>query len=679
MNEYYCIDNSRRRKRTIIFGLVLAFCVVLYNLIWLNRTFTFSEVWFEYCNSLMKEGKLPYKDFYFYVPPFNILIHSLFYKISGEYFIIYRFLRLFERIILIEFIYYLFCDKIKPSSLSIIVFFSSVFAFSCPWDLIGDYSQTAFLFVVIIVNLLKKYIFSVDRKAYLILVGFIGCLLFFTKQTYFTSAFICFMLYFIILSSIIKAIKFKDVFYVIISGFVILFISVIILNYAGIFIPFIKQTYLNSDGKGSLLGIIVIRQLELFKKYWVIICFILFFFLGNYIEYYTDIDLSKKIKILSIVYSIGLFLVGAKYGSYLYSFFMTYKFFLIFIIIPSIIFIFRFFDIIKIYIPICLALFTLVLIKNPYGLTQALYSSDYFILFRKDFPTFIYIYLCIWIVYSIFLHFNSKKKFDSFDLLISLASVCVGYSEVMTSGEQSISLFHMCFMFPAFVYINSKMSVNFNNTSKNNKIFHDIYYSIGLISLLTMYCICLCSKLNSLYLWWGFDGGDFWSKTEKSNIECLKGFRFSEKEIFEFQEIAHLIDYYSDEDTVIYGYPYIKIYNCILNNYNDNCFVPIHFYDVSSYDYIIKDLDVLKNNEPDIVVWLDIEGCISCHEELYRNGELLGQREIVNWFCDVKDEDYILIGQIDNLFVYKLNTDDCDYFLIDDENAHNATGNNENL
>lgn len=47
-------------------------------------------------------------------------------------------------------------------------------------------------------------------------------------------------------------------------------------------------------------------------------------------------------------------------------------------------------------------------------------------------------------------------------------------------------------------------------------------------------------------------------------------------------------------------------------------------------------------------------GALEAHEEIYRGGNPLGQRELQKWFSSVKEKDYKLIGQVDNVFVYKL-------------------------
>ena len=41
------------------------------------------------------------------------------------------------------------------------------------------------------------------------------------------------------------------------------------------------------------------------------------------------------------------------------------------------------------------------------------------------------------------------------------------------------------------------------------------------------------------------------------------------------------------------------------------------------------------------------------HEELFRNGERLGQRDIQEWFVASRDQ-YEVVGQVHDLFIYKL-------------------------
>lgn len=99
------------KKKKVFFGILLALFVILYNFIWIDKTFTMSEGWAQFYNGLLDQGKIPYRDFYFHLPPLNLLNDYIIWKLSFGYFIIYRMWRLAERILIVEIMYYLLIKK----------------------------------------------------------------------------------------------------------------------------------------------------------------------------------------------------------------------------------------------------------------------------------------------------------------------------------------------------------------------------------------------------------------------------------------------------------------------------------------------------------------------------------------------------------------------------------------
>jgi hypothetical protein len=65
-------------------------------------------------------------------------------------------------------------------------------------------------------------------------------------------------------------------------------------------------------------------------------------------------------------------------------------------------------------------------------------------------------------------------------------------------------------------------------------------------------------------------------------------------------------------------------------------------------------LDELYERLPDIVVWKDIPGAIEVHEAIYRDGKPLEQRKIEELFNDVIPDQYELLGEYNEIKVYKL-------------------------
>ena len=184
----------------------------------------------------------------------------------------------------------------------------------------------------------------------------------------------------------------------------------------------------------------------------------------------------------------------------------------------------------------------------------------------------------------------------------------------------------------------------------------------------------LPQKVMEPYSWWGNSEASFWKKKYKTSIPALKGFRLSEEEKQKYELLYKVLATNTNAESVIWGFPYIKIFNVFLQNYNMKDFVPVLFYDVCSKQYAQYDASLLVKNEPDIVIWVDIPYCMSTHEKVFLGGDRLGQRDIQRWFSLYKNRHYHLIGQMDNIFIYKLNKLDDDGFVyIDDSSRINET------
>ena len=97
------IDDNNKCKT--IYGILLVLFIIAFNFIWLNKAYPMAEGWAEIYSGLLDNGKIPYKDFYYYLPPLNLLIDYIIWKLSFGFIIIYRLWRLLERIAIIGIIY----------------------------------------------------------------------------------------------------------------------------------------------------------------------------------------------------------------------------------------------------------------------------------------------------------------------------------------------------------------------------------------------------------------------------------------------------------------------------------------------------------------------------------------------------------------------------------------------
>lgn len=99
-----------------------------------------------------------------------------------------------------------------------------------------------------------------------------------------------------------------------------------------------------------------------------------------------------------------------------------------------------------------------------------------------------------------------------------------------------------------------------------------------------------------------------WDKTYTVDIPELRGITFSKEDKEMYETITKLIDENTDENDMIFGYPYLKIFNILCNRYASN-FVPVIWYDVVGDAYVEETLYELEQDLPDIVLW---EGYPQC-------------------------------------------------------------------
>ena len=184
--------------------------------------------------------------------------------------------------------------------------------------------------------------------------------------------------------------------------------------------------------------------------------------------------------------------------------------------------------------------------------------------------------------------------------------------------------------------------------------------------------LCLAQRLVHPYDWWGWTDEPISNETNyEVNVPGLEGFKVSKQSKEVYETVTKLIEENSDENDFVWGFPHIKIFNLLTDRMAQPTFVPVYFFDVCPDNYAIDDLKILKENKPDIVIWCDIgEDGWTTHERVFREGNRSGQRDIREWFEGIRETDYIEIGNIYNLTIYKLK---------DDPNTLNVTNESEKI
>ena len=133
-------------------------------------------------------------------------------------------------------------------------------------------------------------------------------------------------------------------------------------------------------------------------------------------------------------------------------------------------------------------------------------------------------------------------------------------------------------------------------------------------------CFICFTKIVNAYSWWGWSEERLTPEKKYSiNVPGLEGYRTSQNTKNMYEEMYKVVKENTNKNSVIYGFPYVEIFNVLLHNTNMNTFVPVPFYDVVADKYAKEDAIRLSKNPPDIVIWLDIPDCMEAHEKIYRN------------------------------------------------------------
>ncbi len=682
--------NISQRTATIwqklFYALLLVVIMLMYSSIYFNSTFPVSEGWNINYAELVLHGKMPYTDFYYYLPPLNLAVDIIFWSLSFGSLFVYRAWWLLQRIVIFEMVFFLLCRYFKSSSAFLGCALGSILATASVYDLFGDYNQTVALLSIILIycatgfaktELIKK------KCKYMVYAGCIIALLFLNKQTIFLSTI---LVYFGILCIVSVLTKDKYFFRYLLSasiGFFAVIIPVVIfMAYNGMLVPFVEQVFLNTGGKGDL-SVIVFEKL--FSKLFLIVPWMLCGLLllavktsnkneisfsnGRYVfviflialtticfnavqDITNGIQITWEFQAIIFVGAIPLIVVTVMRlmhmgPSRLYTnnaIFLSTIFFSAFTLIVG-------------YLKdSSLAREIFYANKNDifipsdktYVMKTLNNSSDVFELVTNTFYFLVFCFILAQLLMYITKYKNSAAESDNRQILwITCGAFAPLYASLMASGGEIG--FHATMIAIPFILCKAFSLV------LKDKLLETAMRSATLVLCTVLCFICISQKFVAPYTWWG--STESAPKSEKiysTDIPALNGFTFTETAKNDFESITRLILENTNEDDVVYGFPYLKIFNVLTERYQYDTFVPVMFYDVVDDKYVQHENELLKENLPDILLIQNIPNCMDAHESIFRNGEPLVQRQTLAYFESVIPKKYQHLGTFGDISVYKL-------------------------
>lgn len=655
---------------------LLTAIVVAYSLLYFDNTYPISDGWGINFVELMFHGKVPYRDFYYYLPPLNLWIDALFWKLSFGSLLAFRGWYLAQRVVIYLLIFRLLRRYFNQYYAFLACVFTAILATSDVYDLIGDYNQTMVLVEVLLIYCAVSFARAGTTGKKLLSMGLAGIMLglaFLNKQPIFVASVIVFFLALTALC-ILKKDKRYWAYCLSTAGGMILPIAAAFIYLAvnGALTPFIEQVFLNVDGKGSLYDILV-RSLTFRMKepgMWAII-----FLVAGLLLLEDPKSENGGKRNAAAVGALLLGLILCVYGIYKSDIAAFSQ------IIPrhrsamaSVLLCFFLFaaslysarrDRGSLSPEAIVRLKTLAVLAGTLAMVGInLYTSVFAEQLYTETPTFYlvegvmmpFLIICSVILF-VWLLYMSQKAEDGAErgrneelLFICCGGFSLIYAAAMGCGTSNISSHGLRLILPLAIsmFLSQRMK-------------HPIVSRVlkgGVIAVcIVLATACVSQKIICSYSWWGTSMAPRDDKIYTVDIPAMKGIKVSadQKELYE--TVTKVIEENTDEDAVIFGYPHIKVFNILTERYNMNTFVPVLFYDVVADVYVEKEAELLKENLPDVVIWEQIDWILETHESVFRNGEPLKQREIEAYFAQILPEKYDLKAQVGSVSVYILKQD----------------------
>lgn len=169
--------------------------------------------------------------------------------------------------------------------------------------------------------------------------------------------------------------------------------------------------------------------------------------------------------------------------------------------------------------------------------------------------------------------------------------------------------------------------------------------------LITLIAIIMCSSFIALkssqpYYWWGITQNSLSENTELINVPILSGIKVSEQDKNCFETVYNDVIQNTTEEDNIFSFPHSPIFYTMTNRHSKT-YSKVQWFDVSSVNSIEKDIEVLRNDHPKILVYVSAPDSVyESHEELFNCYQT---REMRDFLLDelIPDGDYQLLDSCD--------------------------------
>lgn len=555
--------------------LALLSLTALYHLPYFNRFAPITEGWFHTYSDAVLDGKVPYRDFYFFITPLYLYFFAVLIKFFGGNFIFFRIYGIFERIFLNAVLYSILTKYFKPFIAAFACFVAFILYSNHNADIIYSYYQTATLFALLTILSLSHYKLSDSfnkRALVLISAGIFAALAFLTKQTagVFTFAFMLSYLFLLLIRQRPSAIPFAFA-YTLLPALSVIAIFAAFLYRNQALSACVEQIFTGGmASKGSIIKILTGFYQSTFTVAQVLL-FIALLAVWSFLKYMPK---TVEIKLHPTKEKIYLPLFAA----------------------------------------VCALIFSCLCYANVFLVKIILVHYIFYTSFL----------IGLW--YAAAALRRKLNGRESFYLLFSGASFALMYAHGLSGTmEDHSGLIGGSFLISLML----STKIQFNKAKNAAVIIFFCIFSI----------FSIAQRYSRPYEWWGDKQDSVSSASATVNIPVYKNIKMSPLTAQRYTEINALIrqNINSPEDKIYISQHLTGLYYTA--GADPFTFAYTDYFDVCSDACARANAEAIKREKPKMIIYMDFPNYIwEEHERLFRKGRPSGQREIRQTIFDMAPE-----------------------------------------
>ncbi|MGN1328274.1 MAG: hypothetical protein ACI4V4_01085 [Eubacterium sp.] len=576
------LDNLNYKKikleKTKEYWLALVFTLIpvaIFAISLSNKTMPLAEGWYTYYAQLINEGQVVYRDFEYLFMPGYITFIALFTKIFGYNIIALRVLGVIFFMLITYFAFKIFNELFTPMGAclgaTVTAFYLQSEVVQIFYDYIRFMDMFAYITIFLLIKMSKNYIYgkNIDYKI-TILAGAANAMVLMTKQNIgllFGFFVLCYFIFLFLYKSEKKNVFVNLLLYGLGAG-IIFAVYGVYLFANGALGACLEQTLFGAtEAKGGIKAILfnwIIQGKNSFINEKKVVIFVVlvglaFILLNVFFPAKGNNEKSRKIVF-------GVYAVLAPVG--ILTMYMSDTF---------------------------TKKFTDVYTSYTYG-----------------FYTFVTLVFFIMMICYIIEIFKKKRKLNDFIGFFFLcgAIFAIGYGVGMSGG-----------LVASQIALSTGLIICILLSLCQGK-FSWISMSLVSIGALCFVMFCGAYKYVSTYNWWGLTDSSVWEATEEMDIDIFKGIKVSEDEKKIYEGINNYVQEYTDEDDDIFAFPHTPILYTATNRHDPGTFTKVQWYDVATNESVKKDIAVIEEKQPKVIIIYNIpQFAIDSHESAFNKNK----------------------------------------------------------